>query len=145
MTNLQCHGPYPDMSKAFLWKLMKINMYAKFYVIFAISIILLSYINIDYKFFNLRLNTLLRDLQAETSQTLYVNFPAMTLHESPVIIKLLLRNVTAVIASWNIKRVQLCSCRPVSKGFSLQRAKYDCLHRKVCSIQPKTGKLKVLH
>lgn len=108
-----------------------------------ISIILLLYKHIDYNFFNLRFNTLLRDLQAETSQTLYINFPAMTLHESPFIIKLLLRNVTAVIASWNIKRVQLCSCRPVFKGFSLQRAKYDCLHRKMCSIQPKIGNLKV--
>ncbi|XP_050455314.1 cilia- and flagella-associated protein 65-like [Cataglyphis hispanica] len=114
VTNLQCYGPYPDMSKAFLWKLMKINIF----------------------------NTLLQDLQAETSQTLYINFPAMILHESPFIIKLLLRNVTAVIASWNIKRVQLCSCRPIFKGFSLQRAKYDCLHRKVCSVQPKTGNLK---
>lgn len=69
----------------------------------------------------------------------------MVLHESPVVVKLLLRNVTAVIASWNIKRVQLCSCRPVAKtqGFSLQRAKYDCSHRKVCSVQPKTGNLEV--
>lgn len=79
------------------------------------------------------------------SQTLYVNFPAMVLHENPVIIKLLLKNVTAVIASWNIKRTQLCSCRPVAKiqGVSLQRAKYDCSHRKVCSVQPKTGNLRV--
>lgn len=86
---------------------------------------------------------LLRDLQTETSQTLYVNFPAMILHESPVIVKLLLRNVTAVTASWSIKKVQLCSCRLVAKGFSLQRAKYNCLHRKVCSVQPKTGNLEV--
>ncbi|XP_072767070.1 cilia- and flagella-associated protein 65 [Anoplolepis gracilipes] len=115
VTNLQCYGPYPDMSKSFLWKVMKINIF----------------------------NTLLRDLQAETSQTLYINFPAMVLHENPVVVKLLLRNVTAVIASWNIKRVQLCSCRPIVKtpGFSLQRAKYDCSHRKVCSMQPKTGNL----
>ncbi|XP_011263936.2 uncharacterized protein LOC105256022 [Camponotus floridanus] len=116
VTNLQCYGPYPDVSKAFLWKLMKINIF----------------------------NTLLQDLQAETSQTLYVNFPAMVLHENPVVIKLLLRNVTAVIVSWNIKRMKLCSCGPIAKiqGVSLQHAKYDCSHRKVCSVQPKTGNLK---
>lgn len=92
-----------------------------------------------------RLNILFRDLQPETSQTLYVNFPPMVLQESPIIIKLLLTNTAAVIASWNIKKVQLCSCRPVAKiqGLKFQRAKYDCLHRKVCSIQPKTGNLKV--
>lgn len=92
-----------------------------------------------------RLNMLFRNLQPETSQTSYINFPAMVLQKSPTVIKLLLTNVSAVIASWNIKKVQLCSCRPVAKGQGLkfQRAKYDCLHRKVCSMQPKTGNLKV--
>jgi len=88
---------------------------------------------------------LLRDLQPGTSQTLYINFPAMVLQNPKIVVKLLLRNAAAVIASWNIKRIQLCSCRPVAKtqGLKFQRAKYDCLHRKVCFIQPKTGNLKV--
>lgn len=92
-----------------------------------------------------RFNILLRDLQPETSQTLYINFPAMILQKSPVIIKLLLINTTAVIASWNIKRVQLCSCQSIAKtqGFKFQRAKYNCLHSKVCSMQPTTRNLKV--
>ncbi|TGZ46630.1 Uncharacterized protein DBV15_04028 [Temnothorax longispinosus] len=116
VTDLQCYGPYPDVSKVFLWKLMKMNT----------------------------LNMLLRDLQPEMSQTLHINFPVMVLQKSPVTVKLLLTNAAAVIASWNIKRVQLCSCRPIAKtqGFKFQRAKYDCLHRKVCSVQPKTGNLK---
>lgn len=41
--DLQCYGPCPDMSKAFLWKLMKINAYANFHITYAMSIILLSY------------------------------------------------------------------------------------------------------
>ncbi|KAL6261473.1 hypothetical protein P5V15_006563 [Pogonomyrmex californicus] len=114
--DLQHFGPYPDMSKVFLWKLMKINT----------------------------LNMLLRNLQPETSETLYINnFPAMILQKSPIIVKLLLINTTAVTISWNIKKVQLCSCQPVTKtqGLKFQRAKYDCLHRKVCSVQPKTKSL----
>lgn len=69
----------------------------------------------------------------------------MVLQKNPVIVKLLLTNAAAVIATWNIKKVQLCSCRPIAKtqGLKLQRAKYDCLHRKVCSIQPNAGNLKV--
>ncbi|XP_011701694.1 PREDICTED: uncharacterized protein LOC105458232 isoform X2 [Wasmannia auropunctata] len=115
--DLQCCGSYPDMSKALFWKLMKINT----------------------------LNMLLRDLQPGTSQTLHINFPAMILQSPKIIVKLLLINAAEVTASWNIKKIQLCSCRPVTKiqGFkSLPRAKYDCLHRKVCSILPKTGNLK---
>ncbi|XP_026826887.1 LOW QUALITY PROTEIN: uncharacterized protein LOC105280367 [Ooceraea biroi] len=115
ITDLQCYGPCPDMSKVFLWKLMDIN----------------------------RLNTLLRELPPGTSKTLYINFPAMALCERPAVIKLLVTSATAVIASWNVKRVQLCSCRPVVKteGLSFQRATYDCLHRKICSVQPRTGNL----
>ncbi|XP_018338048.1 PREDICTED: coiled-coil domain-containing protein 108-like [Trachymyrmex septentrionalis] len=117
VTDLQCYGFYPDMSKDLLWKLMKINM----------------------------LNILLEDLQPETSETFYINFPAMILHNPKVIVKLLLTNIATMSASWNIKKVQLCSCRPVvnTQGcLKFQRAKYNCLHRKVCSIQPKTGNLK---
>ncbi|XP_011870310.1 PREDICTED: coiled-coil domain-containing protein 108 isoform X1 [Vollenhovia emeryi] len=116
VTDLQYYGTYPELSKVFLWKLMQMNT----------------------------LNMILKDLQPGTSQTLYINFPAMVLQESPVVVKLLLTNAAAVTASWNIKKVQLCSCRPVAKtqGLKFQRAKYDCLHRKVCSIQPKTGNLK---
>lgn len=88
---------------------------------------------------------LFKDLQPETSQTLYINLPAMVSQKSSVVVKLLITNAATVIASWNIKKVQLCSCQPVAKtqGFKFQRTKYDCLHRKVCSIQPKTGNLKV--
>jgi len=70
----------------------------------------------------------------------------MVLHSPKVIVKLLITNIDAVSASWNIKKVQLCSCRPVvnTQGcLKFQRAKYDCLHRKVCSIQPKARNLKV--
>ncbi|KAG5308054.1 CFA65 protein, partial [Acromyrmex insinuator] len=115
VTDLQCYGSYP-VSKIFLWKLMKINT----------------------------LNILFKDLQPGTSQTFYINFPAMVLHSPKVIVKLLITNVAAISASWNIKKVQLCSCRPVvnTQGcLKFQRAKYDCLHRKVCSIQPKAGNL----
>ncbi|XP_018393695.1 PREDICTED: uncharacterized protein LOC108772623 [Cyphomyrmex costatus] len=108
--DLQYYGSYPDVSKAFLWKLMKMNT----------------------------------DLQPGTSEMFYIHFPAMVLHSPKVIIKLLLTNAAAVSASWNIKKVQLCSCRPVvnTQGcLKFQRAKYDCLHRKVCSILPKTGNL----
>ncbi|XP_025154117.1 cilia- and flagella-associated protein 65 [Harpegnathos saltator] len=113
--DLQCYGPCPDTSKASLWKLMKINT----------------------------LNKLFEHLQPGTSETLHINFPPMVLQESSVIVKLLLINAKAVAASWNIKRVQLCSCRPVMRiqALSFQRAQYDCWHRKVCSMQPKTGNL----
>ncbi|KYN04120.1 hypothetical protein ALC62_04885 [Cyphomyrmex costatus] len=85
--DLQYYGSYPDVSKAFLWKLMKMNT----------------------------LNILFRDLQPGTSEMFYIHFPAMVLHSPKVIIKLLLTNAAAVSASWNIKKVQLCSCRPVPR------------------------------
>ncbi|XP_032677017.1 cilia- and flagella-associated protein 65-like [Odontomachus brunneus] len=111
--DLQCYGVCPVTSKVFLWKLMKINLF----------------------------NKLLEHLQPGTSETLHMNFPAMIFQESPVTVKLLLTNANAVTASWSLKRVQLCSCRPVVKAqaLSIQRAQYDCWHRKVCSMQPKMG------
>ena len=84
-------------------------------------------------------------MSPNSNQNSFMGFPAFKIHEQPFCIELLITNPTMVPVSWLIKRVQLCSCKKSfkSKSFSLQNATYDCVHREVCNISPKSGTLKV--
>lgn len=92
-----------------------------------------------------RLNIILKDILPYEKETQYIFFPPMILHENPICIKLFISNPTSVNATWDIKRMQLCFCKMISKtrGLSFRYVEFDCIHRKVCSIYPQSGLVKV--
>ncbi|XP_035734843.1 cilia- and flagella-associated protein 65-like [Vespa mandarinia] len=73
-----------------------------------------------------------------------IEFPPMLLHENTIRIKLHISNPTSVNTKWDIKRIQLCFCKRISKsrGLSFRYMEFDCVHRKVCSIYPQSGLVK---
>ncbi|XP_043489612.1 cilia- and flagella-associated protein 65 [Polistes fuscatus] len=70
--------------------------------------------------------------------------PPMILNENPIRLKLYISNPTSVNTIWNIQRKNLCFCKPISKsrGLSLRYTDFNCIHKKVCSIYPRSGFLK---
>ncbi|XP_033220876.1 cilia- and flagella-associated protein 65-like [Belonocnema kinseyi] len=114
--DLLYYGPEAGVSKFSLWKLMQIN----------------------------KLNNMLRDLHPNSIQTLNMNFPVFTTHNKPLHVELLLTNPQMVPVSWTLKRIKLCSCgkKYKTKSFSFQCEIYDCPHREVVNIFPKSGTIK---
>ncbi|XP_043467707.1 cilia- and flagella-associated protein 65 [Leptopilina heterotoma] len=63
------------------------------------------------------------------------------IHEEPLRIVLLLTNPTKFPVSWSLKRIQICSCEKKlkSRSLSFQSVVYDCVHREIFKIYPKSG------
>ncbi|XP_043667015.1 cilia- and flagella-associated protein 65-like [Vespula pensylvanica] len=91
-----------------------------------------------------RLNITLKNILPYEKESQYIFFPPMILHENPICIKLCISNPTSVNTTWNIKRMQLCFCKTISKsrGLSFRYMELDCVHKKVCSIYPQSGFIK---
>ncbi|KAL2720808.1 cilia- and flagella-associated protein 65-like [Vespula squamosa] len=126
------YGVCPPISKINLWKIIDVN---KHYIK---EETLLSYVSLY------RLNITLKNILPYEKESQYIFFPPMILHENPICIKLCISNPTSVNTTWDIKRMQLCFCKTISKsrGLSFRYMEFDCIHKKVCSIYPQSGFVK---
>ncbi|KAK2579228.1 hypothetical protein KPH14_008197 [Odynerus spinipes] len=114
--DIHFYGLCPSMNKVILWKIMEVN----------------------------RLNAIFKNILPFEEETLHIYFQPMILHENPICIRLYITNPTSVLVLWDIKRMHLCSCKPIckSRGLSFRYMEMNCIHKKICSIYPQSGYLK---
>ncbi|KAI4499931.1 hypothetical protein M0802_004801 [Mischocyttarus mexicanus] len=114
--DIHFYGVCPSISKVMLWKIIEVN----------------------------KLNTVLKNILPYEEKSRYIYFPPMILNENPIRLKLYISNPTSVNVTWDIKRRNLCSCKPIckSRGISFRYMDFNCIHKKVCSIYPRSGFLK---